>query len=149
MNNHYLAQQLVRIPRPFKRLLALFTDALLCVVTVWLALCLRLEGWVSFEPAHWWAVAGAIVLSTPIFYWHGLYASVFRFTGWQAMLSLMRAMVLYSLAYIAIFSVIGVPGVPRTLGVLQPLLMFVGVGGRNILIANPRDAKRVEWVLRK
>ena len=29
------------------------------------------------------------------------------------------------------------------------LLMFVGVGGRNILIANPRDAKRVEWVLRK
>jgi long-chain acyl-CoA synthetase len=29
------------------------------------------------------------------------------------------------------------------------LLMFVGVGGRNILIANPRDAKRVEWVLRR
>lgn len=29
------------------------------------------------------------------------------------------------------------------------LLMFVGVGGRNILIANPRDTKRVEWVLRK
>jgi long-chain acyl-CoA synthetase len=29
------------------------------------------------------------------------------------------------------------------------LLMFIGVGGRNILIANPRDAKRVEWVLRK
>ena len=134
MNNHYLAQQLVRIPRPFKRLLALFTDALLCVVTVWLALCLRLEGWVSFEPAHWWAVAGAIVLSTPIFYWHGLYASVFRFTGWQAMLSLMRAMVLYSLAYIAIFSVIGVPGVPRTLGVLQPLLMFVGVGTSRVLV---------------
>ena len=29
------------------------------------------------------------------------------------------------------------------------LLMFIGVGGRNILIANPRDFKRVEWVLRK
>jgi len=29
------------------------------------------------------------------------------------------------------------------------LLMFVGVGGRNILIANPRDTKRVEWILRK
>ena len=29
------------------------------------------------------------------------------------------------------------------------LLMFMGVGGRNILIANPRDAKRVNWVLRK
>lgn len=29
------------------------------------------------------------------------------------------------------------------------LLTFVGIGGRNIMIANPRDAKRVEWMLRK
>jgi long-chain acyl-CoA synthetase len=29
------------------------------------------------------------------------------------------------------------------------LMMFTGAGGRNILIANPRDAKRVEWILRK
>ncbi|QDX26469.1 AMP-binding protein [Sphingomonas suaedae] len=29
------------------------------------------------------------------------------------------------------------------------LLMFVGVGGRNILIANPRDTRRVAWILRK
>jgi long-chain acyl-CoA synthetase len=29
------------------------------------------------------------------------------------------------------------------------LLMFVGIGGRNILIANPRDAKRVDWILRR
>lgn len=29
------------------------------------------------------------------------------------------------------------------------LLMFSGVGGRNVLIANPRDTKRVRWILRK
>lgn len=29
------------------------------------------------------------------------------------------------------------------------LLMFMGVGGRNVLIANPRDATRVSWILRK
>jgi long-chain acyl-CoA synthetase len=29
------------------------------------------------------------------------------------------------------------------------LLMFTGVGGRNVLIANPRDAKRVQLLLRK
>ncbi|MFC7378382.1 AMP-binding protein [Brevundimonas sp. GCM10030266] len=29
------------------------------------------------------------------------------------------------------------------------LLMFTGVGGRNVLIANPRDAKRVNWVLKR
>ncbi|WP_439472342.1 AMP-binding protein [Brevundimonas sp.] len=29
------------------------------------------------------------------------------------------------------------------------LLMFVGIGGRNILIANPRDTRMVDWVLRR
>lgn len=29
------------------------------------------------------------------------------------------------------------------------LLMFVGIGGRNVLIANPRDTKRVQMILRK
>ncbi|MDT8759406.1 AMP-binding protein [Sphingomonas psychrotolerans] len=29
------------------------------------------------------------------------------------------------------------------------LLMFMGVGGRNVLIANPRDTKRVSWILKK
>lgn len=28
------------------------------------------------------------------------------------------------------------------------LLMFSGIGGRNVLIANPRDTKRVRWILR-
>lgn len=29
------------------------------------------------------------------------------------------------------------------------LLLFSGIGGRNVLIANPRDTKRVSWILRK
>lgn len=29
------------------------------------------------------------------------------------------------------------------------LLMYVGIGGRNILIANPRDGKRVTWILKR
>ncbi|MDP5280843.1 AMP-binding protein [Sphingomonas sp. DG1-23] len=29
------------------------------------------------------------------------------------------------------------------------LLMFMGVGGRNVLIANPRDTRRVSWILKK
>ena len=122
------------MPRPLKRVLALATDALLCTATVWLALCLRLESWVSLEPMHWWAVATAVLLSAPIFYGYGLYASIFRYAGWQAMLALVRAMGVYSLAYMTVFTVVGVPGVPRTLGVLQPLLLFIGVGVSRVLV---------------
>ncbi len=122
------------MPRPLKRVLALATDALLCTATVWLALCLRLESWVSLQPMHWWAVATAVLLSAPIFYGYGLYASIFRYAGWQAMLALVRAMGVYSLAYMTVFTVVGVSGVPRTLGVLQPLLLFIGVGVSRVLV---------------
>ncbi len=133
-NKNYVVRQLVHMPRPLKRVLALATDALLCTATVWLALCLRLESWVSLEPMHWWAVATAVLLSAPIFYGYGLYASIFRYAGWQAMLALVRAMGVYSLAYMTVFTVVGVPGVPRTLGVLQPLLLFIGVGVSRVLV---------------
>ena len=122
------------MPRPLKRAVALVTDALLCTLTVWLALCLRLESWVSLQPMHWWAVATAVLLSAPIFYGYGLYASIFRYAGWQAMLALVRAMGVYSLAYMTVVTVVGITGVPRTLGILQPLLLFVGVGVSRVLV---------------
>lgn len=125
---------LVHMPRPAKRLMALTADALLCLASVWLALCLRLEHWIALQPVHWWAVAGAVLLSAPIFHWHGLYATIFRYAGWQAMLALTRAMAVYSLAYMAVFTVMGVSGVPRTIGVIQPLLLFVGVGASRVLV---------------
>lgn len=127
LRNNSVVNYLVRMPRPIKRLLALAADSLTCLATVWLALCLRLESWVALQPAHWEAVVVAIALSVPIFYWYGLYASVFRYAGWQAMLALIRAMVAYSLPYAIIFTWQGVPGVPRAIGILQPLLLFVGV----------------------
>lgn len=133
-NKNYVVRQLVHMPRPLKRVLALATDALLCTAAVWLALCLRLESWVSLQPMHWWAVATAVLLSAPIFYGYGLYASIFRYAGWQAMLALVRAMGVYSLAYMTVFTVVGVSGVPRTLGVLQPLLLFIGVGVSRVLV---------------
>ena len=125
---------LVHMPRPAKRLLAVTTDALMCFATVWLALCLRMEQWVALQPVHWAAVGVAIVLSVPIFLWYGLYASIFRYAGWQAMLALTRAMAVYSLLYMLIFALVGVSGVPRTVGVLQPLLLFVGVGISRVLV---------------
>ena len=134
LRSNSVVRFLVHMPRPVKRLVALVADALLCMVTVWLALCLRLEHWVVLQPAHWVAVLVAVVLSAPIFLSYGLYASIFRFAGWQAMLALTRAMLAYSPAYIAIFTVIGINGVPRTVGVIQPLLLFVGVGASRVLV---------------
>lgn len=128
MPSSRLAGWFIHMPRVGKRALALTVDAALCAITVWLALCLRLEEWVRLQPPHGVAIAASVALTLPLFVVHGLYAAVFRYTGWNAMLTLGRAVAIYGVLYMFAFTVVGMPGVPRTVGVIQPLLLFVAVG---------------------
>ena len=130
----FAATSLLHMPRVAKRLSAVAVDVALCALTVWLALCLRLEHWVRLEPAHWWAVMGSVLMALPVFIKFGLYRAIFRYAGWNAMVSLAQAMVLYLLFYATVFTVISVPGVPRTVGVIQPLLLLVAVGFSRVVV---------------
>ena len=103
-------------------------DIAFCVLTVWFALYLRLEVWMRLEGPYLWAVAGSVLIAIPLFIRFGLYRAIFRHAGWNAMLSLGQAMALYGLFYATVFTVVAVPGVPRSVGVIQPLLLFVLVG---------------------
>jgi FlaA1/EpsC-like NDP-sugar epimerase len=138
MNNRdsetFAATALLDMPRLAKRLVALAVDVALCVLTVWLALCLRLEQWVRLEPVHGWAVLGSVLLALPLFIKFGLYRAIFRYAGWNAMVSLLQAMTLYSLFYATLFTVISVPGIPRTVGVIQPLLLMAFVGFSRVVV---------------
>ena len=128
MSTPDLTRRLVHMPRTGKRLLALTLDASLCALTVWLAWMLRLEHWIPFSRMHAWATLGAWLLGLPVFAWFGLYASIFRHAGWNAMLALGKAAAVYGLLYALVFTVIGVSGIPRSVGIIQPLLMFVALG---------------------
>ncbi len=128
MQTNTIFRSFLALPRPLKRLLAVLHDAFFSGLTVWFAVCLRLERWAVWNPSYTPAVVGAVGLALPLFAYFGLYRAVFRYAGWHAMLSLIRAIAVYSLAYMVIFTIIGVPGVPRTVGIVQPLLMFLMVG---------------------
>lgn len=128
MQTNSMARGLLALPRPVKQVVAMLHDVVFCGFTVWLALCLRLERWVVWSSGYWPAVVVAIGLALPLFAYFGLYRAVFRYAGWHAMVSLIRAIAVYSLLYALIFTVVGVPGVPRTVGIMQPLLMFLMVG---------------------
>jgi FlaA1/EpsC-like NDP-sugar epimerase len=128
------AATLLHMPRAAKRLSAVLVDIALCALTVWLALCLRLEHWVQLTSAHVLAIMGAVLIALPLFIRFGLYRAIFRYAGWNAMVSLAQAMVLYSLFYATVFTVIGIPGVPRTVGVIQPLLLLITVGFSRVVV---------------
>jgi FlaA1/EpsC-like NDP-sugar epimerase len=120
--NHLLA-----LPRGYKRALALLADVALCVLTVWLAICFRFESWISLSGYQWLAVGVSVFLAIPLLAAFGFYHTVIRFAGKQVIETVLRAMGIYTLIYSAIFTVYGLPLVPRTIGILQPLLLLVGL----------------------
>lgn len=115
-------------PRWIKRLLALTVDAALCVLTLWFAFCLRLDSWGPLAGIQLVTIPVSLVVALPIFIRFGLYRAIFRFIGWDAYLAIIKAISLYGLIFMTVFTAISVPGIPRTVGILQPLLLLIAVG---------------------
>jgi len=116
------------LPRAVKRGIVLVLDAALCLLSVWLAFYLRSGSFTPLSgPAIWPAVA-SVALALPVFITSGLYRAIFRYSGLPAMVAVGRAMLLYGLAFAAIFTFLGVDGVPRTVGLIQPILLLLLVG---------------------
>jgi FlaA1/EpsC-like NDP-sugar epimerase len=127
-----LATSVLGIPRFSKRVIVLTTDVGLCLLSVWLAFYLRLGEWVPFSGDDFWRMELAFLVSTilaiPIFITQGFYRAIFRYSGVSAFITIARAMLVYSLFYAAFISIISFPGIPRTVGLIQPMILLLLVG---------------------
>lgn len=131
---------MTEMPRWAKRTLIMLTDASLCVIAVWIAYFLRLSVWVPLYSDAAPAVIGSLVLALPIFGILGLYRPVLRHVEGASFNNIIPAALIYALCYFVIFTAWSIPAVPRTVGVIQPVLLFafmvlVRVGARYALTA--------------
>ena len=127
------ASPVLNLPRVAKRLIVLAVDASLCVLTVWLAYYLRLDYWISLtNPDFGWnpmaAVGMSLLIAIPLFIVNGFYRAIFRYSGLSAIFTVSKVIAVYGVIYAAIFTAMGVSGVPRTVGIIQPILLMVFVG---------------------
>lgn len=124
------------LPRFAKRLIVLAGDAGLCALTVWLAFYLRLDLWLGFSEVYFQPVRAAMasmLLALPIFIKHGFYRVIFRHSGLSALGMMLRAFALYAALYAALIAGIGISGVPRSVGIIQPMLLLLAVGASRAL----------------
>lgn len=129
-----ISKVILALPRPAKRAIALGMDAAICALTVYLAFYLRLGVLVDpfIGPPH--PTMGAIAIALPIFVSMGLYRAIFRHAGFGAVEAVGRACALYAVPYALIYTVVGVYGVPRTIGLIQPILLFLFVAASRLVV---------------
>ena len=115
-------------PRTAKRLVVVGLDFVLALLATWLALSLRLDAPNWPEDQQWRVYVITPLLFIPIFVKFGLYRAIFRYTGQAALVATARAVVVYGGILFAVLLWQQWSGVPRSLGILQPLIFFLLVG---------------------
>ena len=116
-----------------KRLIAIFTDLILCVLCTWIAFLVRAEYWLSIRPQtnqlilfqdfNIYSISTSLIIAIPIFWLFGLYRTIFRYTGFSIFFSILMSSTVYGFMYYAI-GVYLLDFIPRPIGFFQPVLLF-------------------------
>ena len=94
INNFRLV--LLDLPRDIKLIVSLFVDALLCILTVWISFYLRLGEFLPLQNSIIIPSFLSIFFAIPVFYFSGLYRTIFRYSGWNAMLTVSKSIIIYA-----------------------------------------------------
>ncbi|MBI0407764.1 MAG: polysaccharide biosynthesis protein [Nitrosospira sp.] len=125
------SQFLLSFSRRAKQSLVLLIDLSACIITVYIAFYLRLGEWGlirnDINSGLFLATVISLGLALPIFFVFGFYRAIFRYSGIASFLAIVKAIVIYSFLYATFFTVIGISGIPRTVGIIQPILLLITI----------------------
>jgi FlaA1/EpsC-like NDP-sugar epimerase len=111
-------------------------DIVLALLATWLAFTLRLDTPHWPDDAQWLLYILAPSLAVPIFVKFGLYRAIFRYTGLATLATTAKATAVYGALYLTMLLMLQTQvteGLPRTVGVLQPLIFGLLVGASRAL----------------
>jgi FlaA1/EpsC-like NDP-sugar epimerase len=124
-------QMILDWPRATKRLVVVALDVILGLFAMWLAFSLRLDRPHWPTGAQWAVYLLAPLLAGPIFIRMGLYRAIFRYSGMAALTATTQAVGIYTICLFALLQWLQWLQweiIPRSIGLLQPLVFLLLVG---------------------
>ena len=122
-----ISKTILSLDRYSKRVIVIITDLALCILCTWLAFFLRLEELILFKDFNFYPAIISVLIAIPIFWLFGLYRTIFRYTEISIIFTLTASTFVYGLLYFLVIGVYGIQGVPRSIGIIQPMLLFVAI----------------------
>ncbi|QYU68621.1 polysaccharide biosynthesis protein [Leptolyngbya sp. 15MV] len=100
-------------------------DTGVCFASVVTSFYLRIGEWPRLDEAVLWPTLCAIALVVPLCFLFGAYRAIFRYTGTESLLLMLKVLAIHGAVFSAIFLFIGIDNVPRTVGIIHPLLLLI------------------------
>ena len=122
-----LSNSLLVLPRSSKQAIAIFTDVGLCLICTWLSFIIIIEDLILLKDLNLYSAIISIIIAIPIFWLFGLYRTIFRYTSLSIIITILGSMFVYGLLYFLVIGAYSIQGVPRSIGVLQPMLLFFAI----------------------
>ena len=134
MKNIKFLNNLLNLPRTVKTLIAVSIDFSCCIISVWFSYYLRLGSIVSLSERGLDALVYALIISFPIFIILGLYKNIFRYSGLDSLFNVSKALLIYGIIYGTRLSLFGIKGIPRTIGLIQPIILLFLIISWRVLV---------------
>lgn len=106
-------------------ILVIIFDLLASLVSTYLAFHIRLDFSFILEDTHYKIFLLSIFVQLAVFLISGLYGNVFRFVSIVSLRSLLFSCFVYGVFFFAILFFMKFSGIPRSIGLLQPLILFL------------------------
>lgn len=134
------------LPLWSKRTIVVANDVVLVLLSVELAFFLRL-GVYDWSGVRWRDIETGLVataIALPTFWLFGCYRQVFRYFEWDSVRRIFNATVVYGVIFGTLVMVSHYPGVPRTVGLIQPPLLLIAlvasrIGASRLMRGLPPD----------
>jgi len=124
----------VGLSRHIKAVILISADIVFTLFALWAAFSLRWSDWYIPKGDEWVLFAVAPLIAVPIFIRLGLYRAIIRYIEIRALWTIIQATTLYSIIFAFILYESGIKGVPRTVSLLNWLLIIVLVSGSRFFV---------------
>ncbi|MFI3190699.1 capsular biosynthesis protein [Crenothrix sp. D3] len=124
----------VGLSRRTKAAILISADSFFTAFALWAAFSLRWSDWYIPKGDEWALFAVAPVIAVPIFIRLGLYRAIIRYIEIRALWTIIQATTLYSLIFAFILYESGIKGIPRTVSLLNWLLIILLVSSSRFFV---------------
>ena len=124
-----IISKLIAMPRIKKQLLIITTDIALSIIATWLSFFIRLDLEVFILPYKNTIIPFILgpCIFMPLFYYFRIYQNVNRYMDIKSLNYIFYILIIYAFIFFGIIFYSEIPQVPRSIGIIQPIIFTIFV----------------------